>query len=122
MHNRNSQCLAIELYKVFNGICPDIIKDVSPLSTSSGNLSQTVLCLGHLVWELIPNNIKSLGNLPKFKKVIKNWKPDVCPCRQFKKVIKNGNLRFARVGSVDSTFLKSTLCGECSFNFHFYIH
>ena len=35
VHNRNIQCLAIELYKVFNDICPDIMKDVFPLSASS---------------------------------------------------------------------------------------
>ena len=35
VHNRNIQCLAIELYKVFNEICPDIMKDVFLLSTSS---------------------------------------------------------------------------------------
>ena len=34
-HCKNLQCVAIELYKVFNGISPDIIKDVFPLSTSS---------------------------------------------------------------------------------------
>ena len=99
VHNRNIQCLAIELYKVFNDICPDIMKDVFPLSTSSnydirsrrtfttrpvktvyygtGSLSY----LAPKVWELIPNNIKSLENLSKFKKAIKNWEPDVCPCR-----------------------------------------
>ena len=32
VHNRNIQCLAIELYKVFNDICPDIMKDVFPLT------------------------------------------------------------------------------------------
>ena len=26
--NRTKWCLAIELYKVFNGICPEIMKDV----------------------------------------------------------------------------------------------
>ena len=35
VHNRNIQCLATELYKVFNGICPDVMKDIFPLSTSS---------------------------------------------------------------------------------------
>ena len=35
VHNRNIQCLAVELYKVFIDICPDIMKDVFPLSTSS---------------------------------------------------------------------------------------
>ena len=93
------QCLAIELGKVFNGICPDIMKDVFPLSTSSNYdirsrrifttrsvktvyyRTESLSYLAPKVWELIPNNIKSLENLPKFKKAIKNWKLDVCPCR-----------------------------------------
>ena len=97
VHNRNIQCLAIELYKVFNDICPDIMKDVFPLSTSSNydirsrrtftTRSVKTVYYGVFVipstkvWELIPNNIKSIENLPKFKKAIKNWKPDVCPSR-----------------------------------------
>ena len=89
VHNGNIQYLAIELCKVFNGICPDIMKDVFPLSTSSnydirsrGTFTTSsvtaVYCgtkslsyLAPKVWELISNNIKSLENLPKFKKVIK---------------------------------------------------
>ena len=35
VHNRNIQFLAIDIYKVFNDICPDIMNDVFPLSTSS---------------------------------------------------------------------------------------
>ena len=35
IHHKNLQCLAIELYKIFNGISPDIMKDVFPLNTSS---------------------------------------------------------------------------------------
>ena len=35
VHHRNLQCLAIELYKVFNGISTDIMKDVFPLNTTS---------------------------------------------------------------------------------------
>ena len=35
VRNRNTQCLTIELNKVFIGTCPDIMKDVFPLSTSS---------------------------------------------------------------------------------------
>ena len=99
VHNRNIQCLAVELYKVFMDICPDIMKDIFPLSTSSNyditsrrtfttRLVKTVYyeteSLSYLapkVWELILSNIKSLENLPKFKKATKNWKPDVCPRR-----------------------------------------
>ena len=96
VYNRNIQCLAIE-YKVFNGICPDIMKDVFPISTSSNYDIRsrrtfttrsvktvhygTESYLAPKVWELIPKNIKSFENLPKIKKAIKNWKPDVCRSR-----------------------------------------
>ena len=99
VHNRNIQCLATDLYKVFNDICPDIMKDVFPLNTSSNYDitsrrtfttrsvktvfygTESLPYLAPKAWELFPNNIKSLENLPKFKKAIKNWKSDVCPCR-----------------------------------------
>ena len=89
VHNRNIQCLAIELYKVFNDICPDIMKDVFPLSTSSNydirsrrvfttrsvktvyQGTESLSYLASKVCELFPNNIKSLENLPKFEKAIK---------------------------------------------------
>ena len=92
VHNRNIQCLAIELCMVFNGICPDM-KNVFPPSTSSNYDirsrlvktvyygTETLLYLTLKVWELIPKNIKSLESLSKFKKVTKYWKPDVCFCR-----------------------------------------
>ena len=35
IHHKNLQCLTIELYKIFNGISPDIMKDVFHLNTSS---------------------------------------------------------------------------------------
>ena len=100
VHNRNIQCLAIELYKVLNGICPDIMKDVFPLSTSSNYdirsrctfitrsvkavhyRTETLSYLAPKVWELIQKYIKTLERLSKFKKAIENWKPDVCPCRR----------------------------------------
>ena len=99
IHNRNIQYLTIELYKVYNDICPDIMKDIFPLSTSSNYDirskrtfttrsvkivyygTESLSYLAPKVWQLIPNNIKSHENLPKFKKAIKKWKPDVRPWR-----------------------------------------
>ena len=95
VHNRNIECLAIKLYKVFNGICPYIMKDVFLLSTSSNcdirsrrvlttrsvktvyYETETLSYLAPKAWEPIPNKIKSLENLPKFKKAMKYWKPNV---------------------------------------------
>ena len=76
VHKRNIQCLAIELYKVFNDICPDIMKNVFPLSASSNcdirsrctfttrsvktvyYETESLSYLAPKVWELIPKNIK----------------------------------------------------------------
>ena len=30
IHYRNVQCLTVDLYKIFNGICPDTMKDILP--------------------------------------------------------------------------------------------
>ena len=102
LRNQNIQCLTIELYKVYNGMWPDIMKDVFPLNTSSNYYirstntfttksvktvyygTESLSYLAPKVSELIPNNIKSLENLPKLKKVIKTWKPDVCPGRFYR--------------------------------------
>ena len=98
VHNRNIRCLAIELCKVFNGISPDImyvfflskssnqdIRNRRTFTTRSVKTvyygTETLSYLAPKVLGLIPNNINSLENLSKFKKAIKNWKPDVCPCR-----------------------------------------
>ena len=35
VHNRSIQCLTTELYRTFNDMCPDIMKDAFPLNTSS---------------------------------------------------------------------------------------
>ena len=98
VHNRNIQCLAIELCKVFNGKSPDIMYNVFFLSKSSNQDirnrrtfttrsvktvyygTETLSYLAPKVLGLIPNNINSLENLSKFKKAIKNWKPEVWPC------------------------------------------
>ena len=39
------------------------------------------------IWELLPNNIKYSNSLSKFKKLMKSWKPDACPCRLCKTYI-----------------------------------
>ena len=99
IHHKNLQCLAIELYKIFNGISPDIMKDVFPLNTSSNydirnrptfstrrvrsvfNSTESLSYLAPKIWELIPERIKAAESLSNFKTLIKKWKPESCPCR-----------------------------------------
>ena len=105
VHQKNLQVLVTEIYKVKNGIAPEIMKDIFELQNPSYNLRstcnqfrreniktvhyglQSVRYLGPKIWELVPNNIKYSNSLSKFKKLIKSWKPEACPCRLCKTYI-----------------------------------
>ena len=76
VHQKNLQVLVTEIYKVKNGIAPDIMNDIFELQNPSYNLRsscnqfrrenvktvnygiQSVRCLGPKIWELVPNNVK----------------------------------------------------------------
>ena len=105
VHQKKLQVLVTEIYKVKNGIAPDIMNDIFELQNPSYNLRstcnqfrkeniktvyygiQSVRYLGPKIWELVPNNIKYSNSLSKFKKLIKSWKPEACPCRLCKTYI-----------------------------------
>ena len=78
------------------------LKDTSPsnISTRSNNYfirscSKTVYkgenslrIFGPIVWdELLPDKIKYLDNFLEFKRKIKSWIPENCPCRLCKSFI-----------------------------------
>ena len=105
LHQKHLQDLVTEIYKVKHGIASEIIKDIFELQNPSYNLRsscnqfrreniktvhyglQSVRYLGPKIWELVPNNIKYSNSLSKFKKLIKSWKPEACPCRLCKTCI-----------------------------------
>ena len=103
IHERNIQTLAIELYKIINGLSPEIMKQILPLKESnrycsrfpfkSRNLhtltngTETIASLGPKIWHIIPDSIKNITGLDEFKSKIKKWKPDLCPCRLCKTYI-----------------------------------
>ena len=97
IHERNIQALSIEIYKVINGICPEIMNEVFQLKENlqycskfpfkSQNVrtvtygTETLRFLGPKIWSIIPSNFKEIKSLAEFKNSIKSWKPDQCPCR-----------------------------------------
>ena len=97
IHERNIQTLATELFKVVNGLAPNILKDTFPLKDSSMYSSnfpfktrnvrtvnygtETLAYLGPKIWAIVPNEIKAATNLIEFKNKIKRWKAVNCPCR-----------------------------------------
>ena len=98
VHQKNLQVLVTEIYKVKNRIAPEIMKDIFKLQNpwyiliSSYNQFrreniktvhyglQSVRYLCTKIWEFVPNNIKYSNYLSKYKKLIKSWKPEACPC------------------------------------------
>ena len=95
------------MYKVVNGISPEIMNKVFKLREephyhlrhttqflvdpirSDFNDSESASSLGPKIWEQIPMEIKNKDSLVGFKKEIKKWKPLNCPCRICKTFIAN---------------------------------
>ena len=94
IHSRNIQALAIELYKVVNGLSPEIMNQVFPLKDvllhcsrfpfKTGNVKtvsygmETLGFMGPKIWALVPGEIKKVKSLAEFKRNIKQWKPVKC--------------------------------------------
>ena len=105
IHERNLQTLSIELYKVLNGLSPKIMDLVFPLNLNSkyprqnafithnvktvGSGTETLAHLGPKIWAIIPDCIKTSKSLYLFRKEIRKWKPEKCPCRLCKIYIKD---------------------------------
>ena len=95
-HHRNIHQVAIEMYKVKNDLSPPFMKDLfneieretrSGTSFSRPNVNsvkrgdRSLRSFGPIVWNtMLPDALKKLENLELFKKSIKSWKPDNCPC------------------------------------------
>ncbi len=102
VHERNVQTLGIELHKVAYGISPEIMRLVFPTKPSikypwenifqTFNVrtvawgTETLSHLGPKIWSLIPLIPLALKKLPfsKFKKAVRLWRPEGCPCRMCK--------------------------------------
>ena len=96
--HRNIRALAIEIYKVIQGISLPLLNEVfvprqcnhdfrgnnflerrRVKSLSYG--TESISFLAPKIWEILPNEIKDSGTLRIFKAKIKKWVPVECPCR-----------------------------------------
>ena len=99
IHQRNLQKLAIEMYKVKNGLSPEVMASLFTLkSRGNGDFVipqvktvnrgvETIRYRGPLTWDIVPEEIRKAESLPKFKDKIKDWKPTGCTCRLCKTYI-----------------------------------
>ena len=101
VHHRNIQLVALEMFKVKNGLSPKIMKDIFQFNTNPrckntfvipkvnteymGKLS--LRYFGPVVWEImLPDNYKSITSIDTFKEAIKKWTPK-CKCRLCKNYV-----------------------------------
>ena len=97
IHERNIKYLAIELFKVKNGIAPNFMNEIFTLNENNrycskqifvtnnvrtvNNGTETLSYLGPKIWLILPDDIKMSNSLTEFKNKVRHWKPKGCPCR-----------------------------------------
>ena len=103
IHIRNLKILAKEFFKESKDLAPIIFSDMFSKQSVRYNLSEfsvsnvkitfhgteSLSYLGPKIWGLVWKELKDLSTLNAFKREIKKWKPENCPCRQCKKLIQN---------------------------------
>ena len=105
IHHQNIQTMAIEMYKIkhglsancFNNIFVNIDDDMYNLrsgcdfrvpSVNTENCGKNSLrYFGPVIWNMIPLRVRNIETLTEFKKEIRKWKLDNCPCRLCKNFI-----------------------------------
>ena len=102
IHTRNIQIIATEMRKLINNLWPPPIIRVFKLNSDiRHNLRQilrffrsqvrlvnhaadSIFYLGLKIWDILPDDNKTIGNLDTFKIEIKKWKPENYPCSSCK--------------------------------------
>ena len=101
IHMRNIQILATEMYELINKLSSPIMNRVFKLNSNRRhNLRQisqfsrslvksvyqrteSISYLGPKIWDILPDDHKTIQNLDTFKIKIKKWEPENCPCRLY---------------------------------------
>ena len=98
IHHRNLQILAVEIYKALHTYSPFLMSELFKLRDIDYNLcggkrlnstniktvyygTETISHLPPKIWEQVPEDIKDSSSLDIFKRKIKSWIPNSCPCK-----------------------------------------
>ena len=102
IHQRNIQLVAVEMFKVKYDLCPEIMKSLfhininqkvsksfhRPNVNTEYKGKYSLRWFGPLVWDyMLPDNLKSITTLERFKNEVKKWVPENCSCRLCKDYI-----------------------------------
>ena len=97
IHHSNLQQLAVEIYKARNNLSSSLMSEIFALKNTGYNLrggnklnsnniksvnngTETISYLAPKIWEQVPDEIKNSSSLNIFKRKIKTWIPNSCPC------------------------------------------
>jgi hypothetical protein len=97
IHQRNIQLVAIEMFKVFREIGPEIVRNLFVVNRTRPNRAfrrpnvnneltgkDSICYFGPKVWnEMLPDELKSIEELKEFKNKVKKWIPtkEICGCK-----------------------------------------
>ena len=92
------------MFKVKHNLCPEMVQSLflqrdgrksgasflRPQINSVHKGEESFRWFGPIVWNtMLPDNIKTISDLEKFKKVVKGWVPANCVCRLCRDYIPN---------------------------------
>ena len=107
VHIRIIQRLTIEMFRFYNGLSPPLMGNMfklkaensynlrlvpefsRPMVNSMYHGTESISYLGSKIWDIPPEKLKNIDNLEHFKKEIKTWTSDNCPCRLCKVYIES---------------------------------
>ena len=87
------------MFRLYNGLSPPLMNNIfklraenpytlrqvsefpKPMVKSVYHGTESISYLGPKIWDILPGKLKNIENLEHFKKEIKTWKPNNCPCR-----------------------------------------
>jgi hypothetical protein len=94
-HQRNIHQVAIEMFKVKQGISPPFMKELFTDDFRRPNVNsvkkgyRSLRNFGPIVWnDMLPRKLKLCESVDEFKLEIKNWKPENCPCELCNPIIR----------------------------------
>ena len=107
VHHRNIHNVAIQMYMVKNNLSPPFMQNIFEYK-GSGRITRmgdkfarpnvnkvykgenSLRYFGPIVWNtMLPEKLKTCASLAEFKRLIKSWIPNNCPCRLCKLYVKD---------------------------------
>ena len=105
-HHRNIQTLLIEIFKIKKGFAPPIMGSILKGRNKTDNVRnfqefeaerkrtvyfglETISYRSPQLWSLLPEHMRQLNSLDQFKRSVRQWVCNTCPCRLCKVYLLN---------------------------------